>query len=53
LQKKAFRRTYWTENPATAFLKEKNINDGKGVVESPPDDKFVQETEYEKYIALT
>ena len=51
--KKCFRRTYWTENPATIFLKEKNINDPAKVVEMPPDDKFVKPEEFDKYIALT
>lgn len=42
LQKKKFRRTYWNENPATTFIKQKNINNPKGYVESPDDEKFVR-----------
>ena len=52
-EKKCFVRTYWTENPATIFLKERNINDPEKVVEMPPDDKFVKPGEFDKYIALT
>jgi hypothetical protein len=53
VKKKVFRRTYWTENPATAFLKEKNLNNEKDLVDAPVDEKLVKEQDFDKIIALT